>query len=214
METRTEDRQRARKILRLLEKSYPNADCTLDFKTPLELLVATVLAAQCTDERVNMVTPTLFRKYSTTKAFAEADLQALQDAIKSTGFFRQKAKSIKSACGTIVEQHGGKVPADMKALTAMRGIGRKTANVVLAAAFGVPGLIVDTHAKRLTHRLGLSRQKTPDRIEMEMMDVVPKEDWTQWSHLLLAHGRAVCTAKKPNCAGCVTNRLCPSAFNV
>ena len=214
METQSQKSARAAKIFRLLQKAYPQARCTLDYDNPLELLVATMLAAQCTDERVNVVTEQLFKKYRSARAFADADLAHLEKEIRSTGFFRQKAKNIKAMCRLLCAEHNGRVPADIDALTALPGTGRKTANVVLGNAFGIPGMVVDTHVKRLSGRLGLSKEKTPEKIEAVLMAIVPEKNWTQWSHLLLAHGRAVCRAKKPDCAGCPVNHLCPSAFKV
>ncbi|MDK1031560.1 MAG: endonuclease III [Planctomycetia bacterium] len=214
METQSQKSARAAKIFRLLQKAYPRARCTLDYDNPLELLVATILAAQCTDERVNVVTQQLFKQYRGARAFADADVAHLEKEIRSTGFFRQKAKNIKAMCRALCAEHKGHVPADIDALTALPGTGRKTANVVLGNAFGIPGMVVDTHVKRLSGRLGLSKEKTPEKIEAELVAIVPEKNWTQWSHLLLAHGRAVCRAKKPDCAGCLVNHLCPSAFKV
>lgn len=199
-----------KKIISILKKTYPDAQCALDFKSPLQLLIATILAAQCTDERVNQVTPELFKKYSSAGAFVNADMEELQQEIRSTGFFRQKAKSIVSACSELEEKHGGEVPRDMDALVELPGIGRKTANVVLGTAYGIPsGIVVDTHVKRLAYRMGLSDQKDPDRIERDLMQVVPKSQWIDFAHRMTEHGRKVCVARKPRCEVCPLERVCP-----
>jgi len=201
----------AQKIDERLRKAYPNAKCTLDFANPLELLIATILAAQCTDERVNMVTPALFRAYPGAAAFAGADAAELEEAIRSTGFYHNKAKSVIQCCKMLVEKHGGQVPRNMEALTALSGVGRKTANVILGNAFGIPGIVVDTHVRRLSQRMGLTKNDDPDKIEMDLRGQVPEKDWTDFSHRIVFHGRTVCLAKKPNCPGCLVNDLCPSA---
>jgi endonuclease-3 len=199
-----------KKIVSILKKTYPNAQCALDFKSPLQLLIATILAAQCTDERVNQVTPELFKKYPSAGAFANADMEEIQQEIRSTGFFRQKAKSIVSTCSELEEKHGGKVPRDMDALVKLPGIGRKTANVVLGTAYGIPsGIVVDTHVKRLAYRMGLSDQKDPDKIEKDLMQVVPKPQWIDFAHRMTEHGRKVCVARKPLCEVCPLERVCP-----
>ena len=199
---------RARKLRTVLEALYPEVTCTLDFESPLELLVATQLAAQSTDARVNIVTKDLFRKYRTVEDYAAADLAELEQDIHATGFFRNKAKNLK-ACGmTLLQRHGGEVPGTMEALVALPGVGRKTANVVLGTCFGVPGIIVDTHAGRLSRRMGLTRQESPEAVEKELMKLLPKKDWTNFSHRLVAHGRAVCTARKPMCGICACRPYC------
>lgn len=202
--------ERAAKITAALKKAYPGAKCSLEHGEPLQLLIATILSAQCTDERVNKVTPGLFRKYRGAKAFAEAPPGGLELDIRSTGFFNNKAKSIRGACRVIVEKHGGKVPETMEELLELPGVARKTANVVLGNAFGKnEGVVVDTHVQRLSRRMGLTRQKTPEKIERALMKLVPREDWALFSHLLIHHGRAVCDARKPECGGCCVERWCP-----
>jgi endonuclease III len=203
------DPVRVRAVIEQLQELYPDARCALDFRTPLELLVATILSAQCTDERVNKVTPALFASYPDAAAFAAADPAALEKAIHSTGFFRNKAKSIREACADIVAKHGGQVPRTLEDLTALRGVGRKTANVVLGNAYGVPGVVVDTHVTRLSHRLGLTNETDPVKIEFALMPLVPRELWTLFSHWLILHGRAVCNARKPLCSQCPLAPHCP-----
>jgi len=203
--------KRCREIITGLTKTYPDAHCELDFSNPLELLVATILSAQCTDKRVNLVTAVLFKKYRFAKDFADAPLPALEQVIKSTGFFRNKAKSIKTACRSIVDQHKGEVPQTMEALLQLGGVGRKTANVVLGNAFGKEeGIVVDTHVTRLSHRLRLTRHKDPERIEQDLMKLVPRRHWTDWSHWLIWHGRRRCFARRPDCHHCEILQLCPS----
>jgi endonuclease-3 len=202
-------KRRVRRVLRGLAKLYPSAKCALDYQNPLQLLIATILSAQCTDVRVNLVTPALFARYLDAQAFADADLRELEKAIQSTGFFRAKARNIQAACKAIVEKHGGKVPRTMEELTQLPGVGRKTANVILGNAFDVPGITVDTHVRRLSQRLGLTRQDDPVKIEMELNAVVPPEEWTMFSHRMIFHGRQVCHARKPNCPGCLLNKDCP-----
>ena len=203
------DPVRVRAVIEQLQELYPDAKCALDFRTPLELLVATILSAQCTDERVNKVTPALFATYPDAAAFAAADPAALEKAIHSTGFFRNKAKSIREASADIVAKHGGQVPRTLEDLTALRGVGRKTANVVLGNAYGVPGVVVDTHVTRLSHRLGLTRETDPVKIEFALMPLIPRELWTLFSHWLILHGRAVCNARKPLCSQCPLAPHCP-----
>ena len=198
----TNNTGKAQAILRLLDKNYPTADCTLDFVNPLELLVATVLSAQCTDERVNQVTPAVFKKHPTAADYAAAPLVELEEAFHSTGFFRQKAKSVKQICQTLVEKFDGQIPPSLDELVKLPGIGRKTANVILGNAFGIPGIVVDTHVGRVSQRLGLTTNKDPVKIEFDLMKLVPQEQWTNFSHQLIKHGRQICTAKKPNCPAC------------
>jgi endonuclease-3 len=201
---------RARKIVAGLMRAYPEAHCELNHSNPLELLIATILSAQCTDKRVNLVTPGLFKKYTNAKAFANASLPELEAEIKSTGFFRNKAKSIKSACQAIVEKYQGEVPRTMADLTQLGGVGRKTANVVLGNAFNINcGIVVDTHVARLAQRLGLTREKTPEKIEQALLPLVPQEQWTLFSHLLIWHGRRRCYARNPDCTNCEVRLLCP-----
>jgi endonuclease-3 len=198
-----------KKIIALLNKRYPDARCALHFKNSLELLVATILSAQCTDERVNRVTKDLFSKYKTAEDYARARPEMLEDDIRSTGFYKNKAKSIINCCKKIVAMHGGKVPGTLDELIVLDGIGRKTANVILGNAFGVPGITVDTHVKRVTYRLGLTENQDPVKIEYDLMELVPRKEWTHFSHLVIFHGRYTCMARKPNCTNCVLNDLCP-----
>jgi endonuclease-3 len=189
-------------ILKLLEQYYPDAHVTLDFSNPLELLVATVLSAQCTDVKVNQVTPAVFQKYPTVAAYAGAPLAQLEEAVHPTGFFRQKAKSLKAICQALMAQHGGQVPRSLEELVQLPGVGRKTANVILGNAFSVPGIVVDTHCGRVSQRLGLTPQKDPVKIEFDLMALVPRERWTKFSLQLIWHGRALCMAKNPRCRQC------------
>ena len=198
-----------------LKSEYPDATTALDWENPLELLVATILSAQTTDVRVNAVTPNLFAKYPTAADYAAADPTELEEDIRPTGFFRNKAKSLRGMAGALVEDHGGEVPRTMAELVALPGVGRKTANVVLGNAFGIDeGVVVDTHVRRLSNRLGFTIENDPEKIEKDLMQAVPKRDWTVFSHLLILHGRSVCKARKPACADCIVNDLCPSAFEV
>jgi endonuclease-3 len=201
---------RTQKIVAGLERTYPNAHCELNFANPLELLVATILSAQCTDKRVNIVTAELFKKYRSAKAFAEASPGELEKDIRSTGFYKNKARNIKSACGDIVARHGSQVPQSMEELIELGGVGRKTANVVLGNAFDINiGVVVDTHIGRLSHRLGLTAHRAPEKIEKDLMVLVPQNKWTLFSHLLIWHGRRRCSARKPDCANCEVLKLCP-----
>lgn len=198
------------KLIAALRKTYPDAHCELNFSTPLELLVATILSAQCTDKRVNMVTPALFARFKTAADYASAPLAELERMIQSTGFFRNKAKAIQLACKDIVAKHAGRVPDTMEALTALHGVGRKTANVILGNAFGKSeGVVVDTHVLRLSQRIGLTKQKTPEKIEGDLMKLVPREQWTLFSHWLVWHGRRRCYARGPECEQCELVKLCP-----
>jgi endonuclease-3 len=203
------NRQRAREVFRRLQEAYPDAHCTLDYHSPLQLLVMTILAAQCTDTRVNIVARTLFKKCPTARSFLEIPIEELEEDIRTTGFFRQKAKSIVSTCAILVEQYGGKVPGSMEELTQLPGVGRKTANVLLGECFGHQGVIVDTHCTRLANRLGFTRQQDAAKIEQDLMKVWPPEHWTMFSHCMVFHGRAVCTARAPRCSQCVLEDLCP-----
>ena len=199
-------------ILPILKRMYPDARCSLDFKTPLQLLVATILSAQCTDERVNIVTKELFKKYPTAAAYAAAQQEAIEKDIQSTGFFRNKAKSLRGMAAALVERHGGKVPQTMEELTQLAGVGRKTANVVLGNAYGKSvGVTVDTHVTRVSNRLALTKHAVDAvKIEQDLMKVVPQEDWTMFSHLLIHHGRAICQARKPKCEICPLLTHCPA----
>lgn len=201
-------KKRAEKILELLASDYPDAGCSLDFKNPLELLVATILSAQCTDVRVNIVTKDLFKKYKKAKDFADANIEILEQDVRSTGFYKNKAKSIKSCCSDIVLKHGGKVPGTLDELVELRGVGRKTANVVLGNSFGVPGITVDTHVGRITQRLGLTKNEDPVKIEFDLMELFPENRWTSASHEIILHGRAICMARKPKCDECSLLRYC------
>jgi endonuclease-3 len=204
--------QRVREILPILKKKYPNARTELDYRTPLQLLISTILSAQCTDVRVNIVTKDLFKKYKTAKDFADADLSELEEDIKPTGFYRNKAKSIKAACRVIAEQFGGDVPDNMEQLNMLPGVGRKTANVVLSNAFGVPAISCDTHVIRLSRRLALSANSDPVKLEFDLAEITPKKDWSDLSHTLILLGRNVCKARKPDCDNCPINKYCPAAF--
>ena len=205
-------RRRIGPVIRRLREHYPQARTALAFGNPLEILVATILAAQCTDERVNTITPGLFRKYPTAAAFAAADRAELEAEIRPAGFFRNKAKSIIGASRRIVEAYGGRVPGSMEELLTLPGVARKTANIVLAAGFGkAEGIAVDTHAGRLSRRLGLSREEDPVKVERDLMALVPRRDWLDFNFLLVEHGRALCQARKPRCPECFLRRLCPSA---
>ncbi len=204
-------RERVKQLIKAFPKVYPNAHTELNFKDPLQLLVATILSAQCTDKRVNMVTPALFKKYRTAKDYAEAPQAEFENAIKSTGFYRAKTKSIRGAMRAIAEKHGGKVPDTMEELNALPGVGRKTANVVLGNAFHKnEGIVVDTHVIRLSQRVGLTKHKDAEKIELDLMKLVPRQHWTDWSHWLIWHGRRRCYARKPDCSRCEVFRLCPS----
>lgn len=204
--------QRAREILARLQKLYPDATCSLNYTTTLQLLVATILSAQCTDQRVNQVTPALFQRYADAQALAEADLLDLQALVKSTGFYRNKAKNIQAACRKIVQEFGGEVPQTMAELLTLPGVARKTANVVLAHGYGInAGVTVDTHVKRLSQRLGLTKHQDPAKIEQDLMKLLPQPDWENWSIRLIYHGRAMCMARRPNCQACLLADLCPAA---
>ncbi len=199
----------------LLKKAYPNAACSLDFGTPHQLLVSTILSAQCTDERVNAVTPGLFKKYKSPEDFAKAVLMDLEENIRSTGFFRNKAKAIKESSKILVEKYDGKMPQTIQELTLLPGVGRKTASVVLGTAFGIAeGIVVDTHVTRLSHRLGFTGAIDAVKIETDLMKIIAKKDWIILSHLMIDHGRAVCKARKPDCGHCPVAKFCPSAGKV
>ncbi len=201
---------RIKAVLRALDRLYPEAGCTLDFQDPLQLLVATILSAQCTDERVNQVTPELFARYPTAEDYARADPDQLMALIRSTGFFRNKAKSIQGMARALVERHGGRVPRSLEELVKLPGVGRKTANVVLGTAFGVPGITVDTHVGRVCRRLGFTDQKDPVKVEYQLMEIIPQKRWTKFSHQVILHGRQVCAARKPRCPHCGLFKWCPT----
>ena len=209
-ESRESKSARLKKIIAALDRTYPEAHCELNHTNPLQLLVATILSAQCTDKRVNLVTKELFKKYRSAADYANAPLAELESAVKTTGFFRNKARNIKAACRDIVEKYDSKVPRTMEELIHLDGVGRKTANVVLGNAFGINvGVVVDTHVSRLSQRLGLTSQKTPEKIERDLMALVPQKQWTLFSHWLIWHGRRRCSARKPDCADCEIKKLCP-----
>lgn len=202
-------------ILQGLKKRYPRPQCALTHANPFQLLIATILSAQCTDERVNQVTPTLFKEYPTAERLSKASLPHVESIIRSTGFFRQKAKSLILSSRILMERNGGEVPRTMDELLVLRGVARKTANVVLGTAYGIAvGVVVDTHVKRLSKRLGLTRETEPVKVEKDLMKKVPSSDWIWLSHALITHGRQICTAIKPDCAACPLNKLCPSAGNL
>ena len=204
--------ERAAAVTTILARTYPAAHCELDHTTPLELLIATILSAQCTDVRVNLVTPALFRTCRTAADYVALPAEQLEDLIHSTGFYRAKAKNIRACCAALVARHGGAVPRTMDALTALAGVGRKTANVVLGNAFGIDvGVVVDTHVQRLSTRLGLTKKPTPEEIEQDLMKLIPHAQWTVFSHWLIWHGRRRCTARKPACTDCELRTLCPAA---
>lgn len=205
-------KQRIGEIIEVLRKNYSRSRTALKFETPLQIMVSTILSAQCTDERVNMITPALFKKYKTAADFASADQGELEEEIRSTGFFRNKTKNIIGASKKIIEDFGGEVPDSMEELITLPGVARKTANIVLSSSFKkVEGIAVDTHVKRLSQRLGLSKEKDPNKIERDLMAIVPKEDWLDFNYMLVNHGRKICPARKPLCPSCDINRLCPSA---
>ena len=211
--TEAQSKKRVEKIINLLKKEYPSIKLALKFNNPLELLVATILSAQCTDERTNRVTGNLFKKYKNVEDYAKADLKIFEQDIKQTGFYKNKAKNIISACSQVIEKFKGKVPKTMEELTTLPGVGRKTANVVLTFSFGkTEGISVDTHVRRLSQRLGLSKNNDPNKIEQDLMKIIPKKDWGNFSCLLMGHGRKICLAKKPFCEKCILKHLCPS-FN-
>jgi endonuclease-3 len=208
-ESREAKRARARKIIRALKKAYPDAKIALDFGNPLELLVATILSAQCTDERVNQVTPALFKKYVSARDYARVEAASLEQEVRSTGFYRAKTRSIIAMANALAEKHGGEVPRSRPALVALPGVGLKTANVILGNAFGEQAIAVDTHVFRVSQRLGLSRSDDPDEIHDQLVEVLPQREWTLTTHLLQAHGRRCCFARKPLCPACPVRTLCP-----
>jgi len=210
---KAEAAERIKKIWPILKKTYPDAKTALNFKNPLELLISTILSAQCTDVRVNMVTKDLFKKYKSATDWAKADIKQIESDIKTTGFYHNKAVSIKGACTAIAEKYGGKVPDTMEQLVGLPGVGRKTANVVLGNAFGVPAIACDTHVIRLAGRLGLSENTDAVKLEFDLAEIVPKANWTMFSHTLILHGRNICKARKPDCVNCPISKYCPAAFN-
>ena len=211
-ESKKARKERAERIFEILEREYPEAETALDHGNPFQLAVATILSAQCTDERVNMVTPELFRRFPDAEALADAPLEKVEEIIHSTGFFRSKARNIVGMAGALLGEHGGDLPRSIRELTALPGIGRKTANVILGNAFGIDeGVVVDTHVKRLSGRMGFTRETTPEKVERDLMEIFPRGSWTLLSHLLILHGRAVCPARKPRCGECPVAHLCPSS---
>lgn len=209
-ETKSQREARTLRILAILKKAYPSAECSLDYKNPLQLLVATLLSAQCTDERVNKVTPALFARFRSAKDFADANIAELEKFVRSTGFYHNKAKNIKAACKIIVGKHAGKVPKTMEKILELPGVARKTANIVLGNAYGIiEGVPVDTHAIRISHLLGLTTEKQQGKIELDLMALLPKKDWLRISNLFVHHGRAICIARRPICSKCPLNKLCP-----
>jgi len=210
MESLPERKVRARKIVSLLKRAYPHAKCSLAHQSPLQLLVATILSAQCTDARVNMVTPALFARYKTARDYANADIHKLEVLVRSTGFYRNKAKNIRAACCIIAQKHKGKVPCTMKEMLELPGVARKTANIVLGNSYGViEGVPVDTHAIKISHLLGWSRERQQEKIERDLMALLPRKDWLKISDLFVHHGRAICIARRPKCGACPVNKLCP-----
>ncbi len=211
--TKLEERSKLLKIIELLEKEHPDAKIALNYTNSLELLVATILSAQCTDKRVNIVTKSLFKKYREARDYANANLEELQEDIRPTGFYRNKAKNLKKCCRILVEKYNSKIPKTMEEMLELPGVARKTANIVLSNAYGViEGIAVDTHVGRVAERLGLTEQKDPNKIEKDLMKIVPKTHWMRITDLLIFHGRRICVARKPKCEKCVLNKLCPSAF--
>jgi endonuclease-3 len=207
------ERARVMKVIELLEKEYPDANTALEYSNPLELLVATMLSAQCTDKRVNVVTKSLFKKYKTARDYADADLSELEEDVRPTGFYRNKSRNIQKSCRLLVEKFNSEVPETMDELLKLPGVARKTANIVLSNAYGViEGIAVDTHVRRLSKRLGLTENENPDKIEKDLMEIVPKTYWKGITDLFIFHGRNVCVARKPKCSLCILNRICPSAF--
>jgi len=202
-------RRRAENIIEILKREYPDARVTLDFKTPHQLLVAAILAAQCTDAKVNQITPALFRKYPSPEAFASADIQELERMVRPTGFFRMKTKAIQESSQDIAAKFSGRVPDTIEELLTLRGVGRKTANLLVGVAYGKPAIIVDTHVKRVAFRLGLTAEKDPDKIEIDLRGIIPEREATRFNHLIVSHGRATCKAPKPNCPVCPLLELCP-----
>jgi len=203
-----EDSKRVKDLIKILAKVIPDTTIALKFSSPLELLIATILSAQCTDIRVNEVTATLFKKYRSARDYAQADPSELEQDIRPTGFYRNKAKSIQKCCQELVGRFGGEVPRTLEEMVTLSGVGRKTANVILGTAFGIPGIVVDTHVHRVSQRIGLTKKDDPVKIEFDLMEIVPKEEWTHFSNLLIWHGRRTCVARKPLCDSCVIRKLC------
>ena len=215
MATQTAEKKQTATIIARLKKAYPDAHCALDHRTPLQLLIATILSAQCTDVRVNMVTPELFKRFPDAASLAAANITDIEQIIRSTGFYRAKARAIQQTAKLLVERYNGKVPDTMESLTSLSGVGRKTANVVLGNAFGKNvGIVVDTHVGRIARRLGLTTHENPEKVEQDLMKLVPQKQWALFAHLLIFHGRQICFARKPNCDSCTLADICPSAFKI
>jgi endonuclease-3 len=211
--TRVDKKAHVLNIIKLLEKEHPDAKIALDYTNPFELLIATILSAQCTDKRVNIVIKTLFKKYKTPRDYVDADIKELEEEVKSTGFYRNKAKNIKKCCHLLIEKFDSQVPKTMNELLELQGVARKTANIVLSNAYGITeGIAVDTHVRRLAKRLGLTENENPDKIEKDLMEITPKAQWMKITDLLIFHGRRVCLTKGPKCESCILNKICPSAF--
>ncbi|MCP4724608.1 MAG: endonuclease III [bacterium] len=210
-ESQSKKKERALEIVELLRKEYPDSTTSLNYSNPLELLIATILSAQCTDDRVNKVTESLFGKYRKPEDYISMPFEELAEDIRSTGFFNNKTKSIMNCCQNLIDNFSGEVPDNMEDLVSLPGVGRKTANVILGNIYGIPGIIVDTHVKRLSLRMGFTEKKDPDKIEADLMKVIPEKDWTLYSHMLIDHGRKTCQARKPHCDDCFINRLCLSS---
>ncbi len=212
IEAAQEKKSRVRKIITRLKRAYPDAQCSLSHRNPYQLMVATILSAQCTDERVNMVTPSLFKRFPKPAAMAAAPIEEIEEIIRSTGFYHNKAKSIKNNAIMLLADFGGEIPRTLNELIKLPGVGRKTGSVVLGAGFGLAeGVVVDTHVVRISRLLGLTEEKTPEKIERDLIDLLPKKDWILWTHLIIDHGRAVCIARRPQCHECALAKLCPSA---
>lgn len=206
----TDKKKQARRVVRQLARDYSHAVCALNYETPFQLLIATILSAQCTDVRVNIVTANLFKKYPTAEGLARARIGSIEKLVKSAGFYKNKAKNIKACCQKLMEEHGGEVPQDLEALTKLAGVGRKTANVVLGTAFGIPtGVVVDTHVGRLSRRMGITDKTDPVQAERDLIALLPQKEWIDYSHRMIYHGRAVCKARKPACDGCNFEEFCP-----
>lgn len=208
-ENASDRKKRAAKILKVLSKEYPDAECALNHRTPFELLIATILSAQCTDARVNEVTPSLFKRFPTPQAFARADLEEIEEAVRTTGFFRNKAKNIQACCMALIEDHGGEVPRTMEELVRLAGVGRKTANVILGNCFDVPGIVVDTHFGRLSRRMGLTAEEDPVKVEKDLAELIPPKEQVMFCHRMIHHGRRICEARKPKCEECAVLSVCP-----
>lgn len=208
-ENASDRKKRAAKILKILAREYPDAECALHHRSPFELLIATILSAQCTDARVNEVTPSLFKRFPTPEAFARADLEEIEEAVRTTGFFRNKAKNIQTCCLALIEDHGGEVPRTLEELVRLAGVGRKTANVILGNCFGIPGIVVDTHFGRLSRRMGLTTEEDPVKVERDLAELIPPREQVMFCHRMIQHGRRICESRKPKCEKCAVLSVCP-----